>query len=97
MIQGTWPLGAKTIALTLNGSAVSEEILSLCTDAILGGYTIEQYSCPDELVPWSAEYIADLYYSVYDKALASDGIYRAIYEDLYVSGYEKPKTVGRIN
>ena len=37
MIQGTWPLGAKTIALTLNGSAVSEEILSLTYTDDLNG------------------------------------------------------------
>lgn len=68
-------------------SLTNAEILSMCQKVLLGGYTVEQYAMPDDLVEWWGGLIGDLYYSVYNKNHASDAIYRIIYEDLYVSGY----------
>lgn len=69
-------------------SLTNSEILSMCQDVLLGGYSVEQYAMPDDLVEWWGGLIGELYYSVYNKNHASDAIYRVIYEDLYISGYD---------
>lgn len=66
----------------------SSEITDLVLDVVTGDYTVESYNLPNDLVPWKGAIIHDLYYSIYNKAYASDAIYRVIYEDLYISGYD---------
>lgn len=65
------------------------DITGLVWDVVMGDYKIESYGLPADLVDWKGAYINDLYYAVYNKGYASDAIYRVIYEDLYVSGYDK--------
>ncbi|MCQ2418642.1 MAG: LCP family protein [Clostridia bacterium] len=65
------------------------DISGLVWDVVMGDYKVESYGLPADLVEWKGAYINDLYYAVYNKGYASDAIYRVIYEDLYVSGYDK--------
>ena len=65
------------------------DITGLVWDVVMGDYKVESYGLPTDLVEWKGAYINDLYYAVYNKGYASDAIYRVIYEDLYISGYDK--------
>lgn len=66
----------------------NSDITGLVWDVIMGDYSVEDYNLPNDLVEWKGTIINDLYYSIYNKAYASDAIYRVIYEDLYISGYD---------
>lgn len=65
------------------------DITKLVWDVVMGDYKVESYGLPTDLVEWKGAYINDLYYAVYNKGYASDAVYRVIYEDLYISGYDK--------
>ncbi len=64
-------------------------LLGLVMEAVGNGYTFEQYALVDHIDYWGGQFgPANYFYVVYDLDWASDAIYRLIYEDLYVSGYE---------
>lgn len=68
-------------------SFTNSEVLSMLSEVVLNGYTVEQYALPNDLVDWWGGLIGTQYYSVYNKNYASDALYRIIYGDLYISGY----------
>lgn len=65
------------------------ELLSLCMEVLQEDYTVEQYALIDHLDYWGGVMGQEQYfYLVYDLGRASDALYRIVYEDLYVSGYD---------
>lgn len=69
-------------------SLTRSEVLELCTDVLTGEYAVEQYFFPNTESDWWGGTIDGQWYYVYDLDRASDRIYRIIYEELYISGYE---------
>lgn len=67
----------------------NDELLSLCMEVLQGNYTVEQYALIDYVDYWGGVMGQEQYfYLVYDLDRASDALYRIIYEDLYLSGYD---------
>ena len=67
----------------------SDELMELSAEALQNGYTVEQYALIDRMDYWGGKLGDEQYfYVVYDLNRASDQLYRIIYEDLYISGYE---------
>lgn len=65
------------------------ELMSLCMEVLQGNYTVEQYALIDYVDYWGGVMGQEQYfYLVYDLDRASDALYRIVYEDLYVSGYD---------
>lgn len=68
----------------------NEQLMELCAEVVQNNYTIEQHALLDHLDYWGGKLGQEQYfYVVYDLNRASDRLYRLIYEDLYVSGYEE--------
>ncbi len=69
-------------------SFTADNLLELALEAVQNGYTIEQYSVLNMVDYWGGKLGKEQYfYCVYDMGIASDRVYRTIYEELYVSGY----------
>ena len=66
----------------------AETLLTMAAETLGQNYTVEQYFCPEGQVDWWAGLIKEYFYYVYDLRRASDRIYRIIYEELYISGYD---------
>lgn len=67
----------------------SDDLLELCTEVLQNHYTVEQYALIDRMDYWGGLLGDERYfYVVYDLNRASDQLYRIIYEDLYISGYQ---------
>lgn len=66
----------------------STELLELAVEVMAGNYAVEQYFFPEEQVEWWGGIIQENFYYVYDLRRASDRMYRIIYEELYISGYD---------
>lgn len=69
-------------------SFTRSEVLDLCTEVLTKDYAIEQYFFPNTGSDWWGGTIDGNWYYVYDLNRASDQIYRIIYEELYISGYQ---------
>ena len=66
----------------------AETLLTMAAETLGQNYTVEQYFFPEGQVDWWAGLIKEYFYYVYDLRRASDRIYRIIYEELYISGYD---------
>ncbi|MBE6928076.1 MAG: LytR family transcriptional regulator [Ruminococcaceae bacterium] len=68
----------------------NEQLLEICAEVVQNDYTIEQYALIEHMDYWGGRLGAEQYfYVVYDLNRASDYLYRIIYEDLYISGFEE--------
>lgn len=67
----------------------SGELMEIAVEVLQGNYTIEtNYALINEVPYWGGKIGEDnTFYTIYDMGLASDRLYRIIYEDLYVSAY----------
>lgn len=71
-------------------SLTDAELISLATTFFtMKNCTFEQYNFPNAKTDCWSGLIDEQYYFVYDLAKVSDEIYRILYEDLYVSGYDR--------
>ena len=66
----------------------AETLLTMAAETLGQNYTVEQYFFPEGQVEWWGGLIKEYFYYVYDLRRASDRIYRIIYEELYISGYD---------
>ncbi len=67
----------------------SYNLLGLLLEAVQGNYQLEQYGLTDLVEYWGGTFGAqEDFYVVYDLDYAADTLYRLIYEDYYISGYE---------
>ena len=71
----------------------SSELIELCMEVTQNSYSVESFSVLEHVDYWGGK-LGEMqyFYVVYDLNRASDWMYRTIYEDLYVSGYEAEKT-----
>lgn len=67
----------------------SGELMEVAVEVLQGNYTIEtNYALINEVEYWGGKIGDDnTFYCIYDMGVASDRLYRIIYEDLYVSAY----------
>ena len=67
----------------------SGELMEIAVEVLQGNYTLEtNYALINEVEYWGGKVgDEDLFYCVYDMGVASDRLYRIIYEDLYISAY----------
>ena len=67
----------------------SGELMEIAVEVLQGNYTLEtNYALINEVEYWGGKVgDEDLFYCVYDRGVASDRLYRIIYEDLYISAY----------
>jgi hypothetical protein len=64
-------------------------ILSLALEAIQNNYTLEQHGLVDLVEFWNGRFgPQNTYYLVFDWDYTADTLYRLIYEDYYISGYD---------
>ena len=71
----------------------NEQLMELCVEVVQNDYTIEQHALIAYMDYWGGIIgEAKYFYVVYDLNRASDQLYRLIYEDLYISGYQDEKT-----
>lgn len=69
-------------------SLAADELMELAAEVIQNDYTIEQCALIGQVDYWGGIIGSEQYfYVVYDLNRASDKLYRFVYEDLYVSGY----------
>lgn len=67
----------------------SYDLLGLLLEAMQGNYTLEQYGLLDLVEYWGGQFSSqEDFYVVYDLDYAADTLYRLIYEDYYISGYD---------
>lgn len=67
----------------------SGELMEIAVEVLQGNYSIEtDYALINEVEYWGGTVSGDnMFYTVYDMGVASDRLYRIIYEDLYISAY----------
>lgn len=67
----------------------SGELMEIAVEVLQGNYTLEtDYALINEVEYWGGKFGEDnTFYCVYDMGVASDRLYRIIYEELYISAY----------
>ena len=66
----------------------TNELLGIGLEVVQNNYSVESYAILEHVDYWAGLLgVEQYYYFVYDLTLASDWIYRTIYEELYISGY----------
>ena len=87
-----YPAFIRTCLGMCTTSFSSSELIELCMEVTQNSYGVESYSVLEHVDYWGGK-LGEMqyFYVVYDLNRASDWMYRAIYEDLYVSGYEAEK------
>ena len=88
-----YPAFIRTCLGMCTTSFSSSELIELCMEVTQNSYSVESYSVLEHVDYWGGQLGEHQYfYVVYDLNRASDWMYRTIYEDFYVSGYEEEKT-----
>lgn len=83
-----YPTAIRNMLRMCSTSFDPADLMSLCAEVLGKNYEVEQYFFPEDQVDWWGGIIQDHFYYVYDLRRASDRMYRIIYEDLYISGYD---------
>ena len=88
-----YPAFIRTCLGMCTTSFSSAELIELCMEVTQNSYGVESGSVLEHVDYWGGK-LGEMqyFYVVYDLNRASDWMYRTIYEDLYVSGYEAEKT-----
>ena len=90
MPHGMYPDLVRAAMDLCKTSLAREKILTMLLRAVSDGYTIENYALINEVEYWGGQFgPSNYFYLVYDLDLAGDTLYRIIYEDLYISGYDR--------